>query len=216
MGLPKDVDPRLWVRVDGIEGRCFLLGNNHTFRGRICAYSESDRTAFGISKCQIVEQSDEAGYWIEGFLNGAEPRGEDMFGPRFLDDEDGLRERWWKALELFHESGSWPPYGDWELPLAFPPDLELPVTPWCRRVDEIWIWSSNRWALLEPQPPNPLWYSPAGSTCDEEGHDCACLTDCHSVCLRCGDTDEIVPDHFTNLSDWKAVRSLYLPKREGL
>ena len=84
MALPDDIDPRLWVKIKGVDGRCYLFGNNHTFKGRMCAYSEALETDLGVSRGEITASADEAQYWIEGFLAGNEPSEAEALG----DDDD--------------------------------------------------------------------------------------------------------------------------------
>jgi hypothetical protein len=107
MALPDDVDTRLWVEIEGVEGRCYLFGNNHTFTGRMCACSESLETDLGVSKRQITASSEEAQYWVQGFLVGNEPSEVEALG----DDEDDGPEvrfsRWQEMCADFRRSGVW-------------------------------------------------------------------------------------------------------------
>lgn len=211
-GLPGGIDPRLWVVVTGVDGRCYLSGNAHTFRGRIQAWSQDLERSLTVSKHEISDSSVEARYWVEGFLAGNEPEGSLMFGPSFWEGEEDLTERWLTALEDFRASGAWK-YGDWDLPLPFPSELDLPATPWLLRADEIWVWPSHAWVRMDPQPTDPPCYLPPGAPCGREGHDMTALTDCHLVCLKCGRTDATSPDD-VSFEDWAFVKFTYRPRFE--
>jgi hypothetical protein len=207
--IPDDLDPSLWIEVEGVAGRCYLIGNPHTFRGRMYAYSEGLARDLAVSRADIRNSSTEARYWVEGFLSGNEPDGDQMFGPAFLDQDDRLAERWQNALSHFTQAGNWP-YGDWILPLPFPAGCEFVATPWFLRADEIWTWSPQGWIKKEPQPLDPPDYLPPGTHCRDEGHSMATVTDCHLVCDQCGMTLETTPEQFS-YQEWAEIRPSYTP-----
>lgn len=96
--LPSFVDGRLRVQLKHEKGWQFLLGNPHTFPGRIEVWHQ-DGYSFSISKSDISEMSDEAAVWLDGFLCGAEPN------PPFT--EDAVLEAEWKASrDRFRATGS--------------------------------------------------------------------------------------------------------------
>jgi hypothetical protein len=107
MALPDDIDPRLWVKIKGVDGRCYLFGNNHTFKGRMCAYSEALETDLGVSRGEITASADEAQYWIEGFLAGNEPSEAEALGDDDDDNPEVRFRRWQEMCADFRRSGIW-------------------------------------------------------------------------------------------------------------
>ena len=108
LGLPADVDPRLWFEMHGCEGRHYLVdGNLHTFHGRMYFYCPPQNLYTRISKSEIGQCSDETRYFILGYLSGNEPpppRGGDN---DLLDDRDPAFALWRKATEVFRDTGYW-------------------------------------------------------------------------------------------------------------
>ena len=106
-------DPNLWVEVDGYPGRLFIMGNPHTFAGRISAWSYDNDESLYFSKSEVTASSDAARWWIEGYLHGAEPSPAAylVIDPRdvdVMDDDDPRLEQWRDALTHFRESGDMP------------------------------------------------------------------------------------------------------------
>lgn len=66
------LDPVLWFTTGHCEGRHYLLGNPHTFPGRLSAWCPSMRRGFSVSKSEIAECSNETTYFVKGFLSGQE------------------------------------------------------------------------------------------------------------------------------------------------
>ena len=96
--VPDGVDSHLWVRLSTDETG-YLVGSCHTFPGRMSVIVPSDDRARCISKADIVACSDEASYWIQGFLNGSVP----------LPPDDLAEETDWLARRAsFLETGEWP------------------------------------------------------------------------------------------------------------
>ncbi|HEX6682029.1 MAG TPA: hypothetical protein VF062_04510 [Candidatus Limnocylindrales bacterium] len=105
MSLPEDVDPRLWFELDGCEGRHYLVdGNPHTFRGRMYFYCPYRNVYMRVSKAEIRECSEEANFFIRGFLSGNEPPPPDEDNG---DDGDPQFDRWRQAVEVFRRTGYW-------------------------------------------------------------------------------------------------------------
>lgn len=105
--VPSFADAALWI-VTSCGKRDYLLGNPHTFRGRMSAYCPHEQHGYAVGKSEIVEMSPEAARWVEGFLRGNEPDvpvGEDG---REVDADDRRYAEWEANLELFRESGEWP------------------------------------------------------------------------------------------------------------
>ena len=97
--LPSGIDPRLWIRTPACGERDFLLGNSHTFLGRMAGYCPHRDQGFSVSKNELIETSAEASFWVEGFLRGNEPG---------YPDEPGNQEAWRRALGEFYRAGVGP------------------------------------------------------------------------------------------------------------
>lgn len=103
-----EFEKELWFELAGhCEGKHYIAGNPHTFNGRISAYCPQKDVYFNISIVEIVDMSQEAKYWIKGFLSGNEP------SPPFDEDDDLYPPtheeyiHWKKSIELFHKTGYW-------------------------------------------------------------------------------------------------------------
>jgi hypothetical protein len=107
--LPDYVDPTLSFEMDGYPGRNFLIGNPHTFPGRMEAYSEAERRAFAVSLNEMTNVSPAARAWISGFLSGSEPA-----PPYFAGDEraKAVEDDWRAAALQFGTNGQLPTIGD--------------------------------------------------------------------------------------------------------
>jgi len=99
-------DPALWFHHTGCSGNHYLLGNPHTFAGRMYAWCPLKQRTFFVSKSAIGDSSPEAKYLVMGFLHGAEPAPPtDLQGDT---DFDSAEYRAWIAkVSAFQESGSW-------------------------------------------------------------------------------------------------------------
>ena len=91
-------DDRLWIELEHCEGKHFLLGNPHTFKGRIDTFCPVKNVTFCISYLDIKKMSIESRYWLKGYLSGNEPS-----PPEEIIGESGS--------EYFHSSR----YKEWEL-----------------------------------------------------------------------------------------------------
>jgi hypothetical protein len=102
-----DLDERLWFE-GSCGGRDLLVGNSHTFRGRMAAWCPQRGRGYSVSLSEMGEMSDETRYFIRGFLSGNEP------GPPY-DDAHGTdsadARAWRSAIRRFRSTGSW--YGRW-------------------------------------------------------------------------------------------------------
>ena len=102
--IPKDIDKALWVELFGCEfGRHYLGYNPHTFHGRISAWCPKDGQWHKISKSEIANCSNEAKYWISGYLCGNEPSPPSPF----VGDHDPDFRLWQSSILHFHKSGYW-------------------------------------------------------------------------------------------------------------
>lgn len=107
---PNEIDEELWVRVKGVEGRCFIRGNGHTHLGRFSVWSDSLGCGLSASKDEILECSEASRWWVEGFLNGNEPSFYGYYGrdENEIDvhDDDPRWERLRRARERFRSDGA--------------------------------------------------------------------------------------------------------------
>ncbi|MDW3849461.1 hypothetical protein NMK34_22875 [Micromonospora sp. BRA006-A] len=100
------IDERLWFETTC--GRDVLVGNGHTFAGRMAAWCPHESVGYNVSRAQMGAMSEEARYFVAGFLAGSEPRYP-------LDADGGTEEAdlnaWRAALSRFRRTGSW--HGRW-------------------------------------------------------------------------------------------------------
>lgn len=94
----------LWFTHEKCEGEHYLIGNPHTFPGRMLAWCPCKERFFYVSKSEIIDLSDEAKYWIEGFLHGNEP--EPPTNGEGEGDSDVYRE-WLDECSRFQQLGHW-------------------------------------------------------------------------------------------------------------
>ncbi|WBC17225.1 hypothetical protein O7600_10500 [Micromonospora sp. WMMA1998] len=100
------LDERLWFEAPC--GRDVLVGNGHTFTGRMAAWCPHEGVGYNVSRPGMGAMSDEARYFVAGFLAGNEPR-----YPADVDGEPDEADlsAWRAALARFRRTGSW--YGRW-------------------------------------------------------------------------------------------------------
>jgi hypothetical protein len=106
MNIEIEYDKSLWFHFDGCKGRHYLIGNPHTYPGRIWAWCPHEACTFFVSKSSMTKMSVKAEFWIKGFLCGSEPappvnkNGEVNFSSKaFL--------KWKEKTEAFYETGIW-------------------------------------------------------------------------------------------------------------
>lgn len=107
--VPSDED--LWVRVRGV-GKVYVVGNAHTFFGRMAGYAEAIEHGYTFSLDEVEDQSPRAGAWMAGFLAGNEPDLDEYLGfdeVWDLADDDPDVVRWHEALQRFGQTGYMPP-----------------------------------------------------------------------------------------------------------
>lgn len=99
-------DDRLWFEHLGCEGKHFLIGNPHTFPGRMFGWCPKKQRTFFVSKEEIGDCSVEAKYWIMGFLSGNQPKPPvNEEGDVDFKSEQYLA--WVKKIGDFEKSGYW-------------------------------------------------------------------------------------------------------------
>ena len=91
----------------GCTGQHFILGNPHTFPGRMLAWCEHKERSFFFSKREVEQCSTESAAWIDGFLAGNEPEPPSNPGGD-VEFESAEYKTWLERVEAFRESGAWP------------------------------------------------------------------------------------------------------------
>lgn len=71
--LPIDVDPDLQFTSTHCGGWHFLVGNPHTFTGRMASWCQDQQAEIAVSLSEMTYVSLGASFWIRGFLSGSEP-----------------------------------------------------------------------------------------------------------------------------------------------
>jgi len=99
-------DEALWFHHLGCSGKHYLLGNPHTFPGRMLAWCPLKKKSFFVSKSEMLEASSEATYWVSGFLAGAEPE-PPLNADKDVDFESSGYKRWEQLVTEFRQTGSW-------------------------------------------------------------------------------------------------------------
>ncbi|MDO1451752.1 hypothetical protein Q0590_36095 [Rhodocytophaga aerolata] len=100
-------DEKLWFFHKGCQGKHYLIGNPHTFKGRMWAWCEHKQRSFFVSKSEISECSEQTTYWIAGFLTGNEPSPPtDKEGDVNFESQE--YKAWQKATQEFRQIGYWP------------------------------------------------------------------------------------------------------------
>lgn len=102
-----EYDETLWIELEHCEGKHFLLGNPHTFPGRIEAFCPLKNVTFCISFNEIKRMSTESSYWLKGYLNGNEPSPPDeMDGESAFEYFQSSRYKEWELkIQKFKETG---------------------------------------------------------------------------------------------------------------
>lgn len=101
------IDERLWFDAT-CGGRDFLVGNGHTFVGRMAAWCPLKRLGYNVSLDEMGTMSEQAGFFVAGFLEGAKP-GYPVNTDGDIDEADLVA--WRAATDRFRRTGSW--YGRW-------------------------------------------------------------------------------------------------------
>ena len=105
----QDRDPLLWFEAP-CGGRDLLTGNGGTFPGRMSAWCPDKQVSYNVSLAEMGEMSEQARYYVAGFLAGNQP------GPPPAPDPDSDiapadLAAWQSATARFRRTGSW--YGRW-------------------------------------------------------------------------------------------------------
>ena len=102
-------DPLLWFE-GSCGGRDLLAGNGGTFRGRMRAWCPHEQLGYNVSLAEMGQMSQEARYWVAGFLAGNQP-GEPPPPGFDADIDPGDLIAWRAAIGRFRRTGQW--FGRW-------------------------------------------------------------------------------------------------------
>ena len=72
MAAEPTLDEDLWF-VGSCGGRDFLVGNPHTFTGRMRAWCPTKQVGYNVSLKEIDDLGTATRYYIKGYLAGNEP-----------------------------------------------------------------------------------------------------------------------------------------------
>jgi len=103
-----EIDEKLWftMKKHCAAEKHYLIGNPHTFRGRMLGWCPQKKTSFFVSKAEMEECSTETQYWISGFLSGNEPE-PPANSERDVDFESAEYKDWLNKIKKFRETGLW-------------------------------------------------------------------------------------------------------------
>jgi hypothetical protein len=102
-----DPDPRLWFEMAGCDGRHFFVDGTPNIGGRIYAWCPARQIVTRVSKYELSVWSDEAGYFMRGYLSGSEPRPPTDEEGMLVEDQAEV-DRWLRAVEIWRATGEWP------------------------------------------------------------------------------------------------------------
>jgi hypothetical protein len=103
--LPADIDPDLEFMSAHCGGWHFLVGNPHTFTGRMAAWCQDHQFEIAVSLDEMTYISIGASFWIKGFLSGSEPAPPES-------DSPAAEAEWEAARREYRSTGKWPGRGD--------------------------------------------------------------------------------------------------------
>jgi hypothetical protein len=96
----------MWFEMTGCEGRHFLVDGSPHIVGRLYAYCPAEGIVTRISKSDITVSSDEAAYFLRGYLSGSEPPPPTDDDGMLIEDQ-ALIDEWAAAVEVWRETGQW-------------------------------------------------------------------------------------------------------------
>ena len=102
----KNIDKKIWFEHKGCEGKHFMIGNPHTFSGRMYAWCPKKEKSFFVSKSEIADMSLECKYWIKGFLSGNQPK-PPVNSEGDVDFESDEYKQWIIKIDEFEKTGDW-------------------------------------------------------------------------------------------------------------
>jgi hypothetical protein len=185
--LHPDFDEKRWIVARGHTGRSLLGYNPHTHADSIGAWNVQGQYGFSLGLGQVVEASEQARTWLDGYLAGKEPELRDYLGLR--DDEHGPDEvesnveRWRTFASRFRREGHDPslnrrpihPVVGWSGP-----------RPWMLVGEQPWIWEDGSWHLAASGADAVDGWWIESDNCAERAHHEMAGTDPHTICEGCG------------------------------
>lgn len=102
--LPPEVDSDLEFKSTHCGGWHFLVGNPHTFTGRMAAWCQDQQIEITVSLGEMTYISLGASFWIKGFLSGSE-----LAPPE--SDNPAAEAEWEAARREYRSTGEWPGLG---------------------------------------------------------------------------------------------------------
>jgi len=104
-GTVGEPDPLLWFEAP-CGGRDLLTGNGGTYPGRMAAWCPAKKVSYNVSLAEMGQMSQQARYYVAGFLAGNQP------GPPPPPDPDadidpGDLTAWKAAAGRFRRTGLW-------------------------------------------------------------------------------------------------------------
>jgi hypothetical protein len=104
------IDKTLSVQYLHDASTAVIVGNSHTWRGRFRILLDTG-VSISASISEVVPLTEEAKYWLLGFISGYEPHPWDVLGSDWLDDtSDAALAPWRDAVSKFRQSGIDVPY----------------------------------------------------------------------------------------------------------
>lgn len=103
--LPPEVDTDLEFKSTHCGGWHFLVGNPHTFTGRMAAWCQDQQIEIAVSLKEMTYISLGASFWIRGFLSGSELAPPDV-------DSPAAEVEWEAARREYRSTGEWPRLGN--------------------------------------------------------------------------------------------------------
>lgn len=102
---PEEADPLLWFEA-ACGGRDLLTGNGGTYPGRMSAWCPDTKVSYNVSLAEMGQMSQQARYYVTGFLAGNQPGWPPPPDPG--DDIDpGDLTAWKAAASRFRRTGLW-------------------------------------------------------------------------------------------------------------
>jgi hypothetical protein len=101
-----EIDERLWFEMSGCDGRHFFVEGTPHVLGRLYAYCPAKETIERVSRSDVTASSDEAGYFMRGYLSGSEPAPPTGVDGSLIDDQTAVDD-WLEAVEIWRLTGEW-------------------------------------------------------------------------------------------------------------
>lgn len=191
-------DERLWVRLRpewaqplDESTRWVICGNAHTHRGHFYVAALGDNASRTVRLDDVIDASEEARLWLDGFLAGQEPSRYEFMG---ADDDlyeaaDAADDQRYEALRVHFRRTGWAPRLGQPPPVAPAASDVGPPQPWCWTAGLFRVLASDGWRPADPQPSCESWnvgFWPDTICADRSFHRLSVLDE-HSGLLLCED-----------------------------